>query len=341
MVVGLLLCGLVWVAATVILAGVKRQDAEFHRQVVAPALERAKERTNEAGEEIGSFNNRHEMTYALDAWVERMARHSPYMLLKLYAFAGGVGVMILGSIALAINNAKISRLRASPTRPADQGAGEFTKRFSAVNKSVHAQAATVPKRHRKLLLLLGAVAIGVTGFVAAGSSVEIRWAVAITLLFFASLCGLFWWADKSRGGDGRMSVEVDMKAGRITFRHFTFIVKFAGNRRLPETVLEIRDFLEVSPYSDRNGRAIKVRTTQGTVILFDRLQNFAVVEALLYDFVEINRLDSDGYHEALRREPKITTPWWGWLILAFIIGGLIGFIWLIIAFTGPNPPSWG
>lgn len=333
MIVGVVLSGLVWLGAGITLAVFKNQDEEFHRQVVAPAIERSKETTNESDSGELNFENPHEVVGAIDAWIERMERTTPYRRLKFYASMGFCGVMGFGVLSLAIINAKVSRLRASPSRPADEGAGELTKRMAAANETIHAQPSTVPKNHGKTLFMIGWVVVGITACVAAASSADVRWALAITLFFFSLLFGLFWWIDKIRGGDPRTSVVIDVKAGRITFRHFKFVSKFSGNRRSTETVLGIRDILEVSPYSDRNGRAIKIRTTHGTVILFDRLQNFPVVEALLYDFVEINRLDNDAFQDALRREPKITTPWWGWLLLAVLVLGVVGFIWLLLVAT--------
>ncbi len=65
-----------------------------------------------------------------------------------------------------------------------------------------------------------------------------------------------------------------------------------------------------------------MRTTGGRVTVKDDLHPFQTLADVLSDIVELNRTSPEAYAAALAREPKIRTPWYGWLIMVAAIGAI-------------------
>jgi len=132
----------------------------------------------------------------------------------------------------------------------------------------------------------------------------------------------------AKAGDGvaAPSVEVDGRRAMVVFRHFTFVTTFVGNRKKALTEVPFTDLLAGSVRRDKRRAFLTLRTTSGKVVVSDRLQPFQELVKLLLDAVELNRTFPDQYRAALAREPRVRTPWYGWLIIAAALAA-VAVVW--------------
>jgi hypothetical protein len=117
---------------------------------------------------------------------------------------------------------------------------------------------------------------------------------------------------------------------KIVFRGFTFITGFIGNRRAELVSMHFQDILGGRIWVNDGQYSLSLRTTAGKVTVTDAVKPFHELAGLLFDVAEVNRSLPDGYAAALAREPRIRTPWYGWLIFALALAGVAGlavFLW--------------
>jgi hypothetical protein len=141
----------------------------------------------------------------------------------------------------------------------------------------------------------------------------------------------------ARTGTGRhlfrsspREVEIDAATEKVVFRGFTFTTSFIGNRRSAEATLSFHDILGGRIWASHGQHSLYLRTTAGKVTITDALKPFPELASVLLDAAEVNRSAPDRYSAALAREPRIETPWYGWLIFAFallVVAGLAVFLW--------------
>ena len=124
---------------------------------------------------------------------------------------------------------------------------------------------------------------------------------------------------------GPREVEVDAVKETIVFRGFTFIRSFMGNAPTPQIELRFEDILGGRIWRSHERSSLHLRTTAGAVTIMDDVSPFQELVVLLLDAAEANRARPDRYAQAVSRELRVKTPWYGWLILAVAFGAVGGF----------------
>jgi hypothetical protein len=125
-------------------------------------------------------------------------------------------------------------------------------------------------------------------------------------------------------------LEINAAAETIVFRGFTFITSFIGNRPTANLTLRFNDILGGRIWVGHGQFSLCLRTTAGKVTITDAVQPFHQIASVLLDAAEVNRATPDRYLEALAHEPRIKTPWYGWLFFTLALGGvacLAVFLW--------------
>lgn len=137
---------------------------------------------------------------------------------------------------------------------------------------------------------------------------------------FVARSGQRWRLIKS----GPQEVEVDAVKETVVFRGFTFIRSFTGNRPTPQMELRFEDILGGRIWVSHGKSSLNLRTTAGAVTIMDDVSPFQELVALLLDAAEANRIRPERYAQALAREPRVKTPWYGWLIFAAALVAVAG-----------------
>lgn len=132
---------------------------------------------------------------------------------------------------------------------------------------------------------------------------------------------------KAGVGTGNSAVTINGQRAIVAFRNFAFVHAFVGNPNLELVELPFSEILAVSPWSSKGRRYLTVRTTRGRIMVGEDVQPFQTLADVLSDIVELNRTSPEAYAAALAREPKIQTPWWGWLIIAVGLGAIGYMVW--------------
>lgn len=125
-------------------------------------------------------------------------------------------------------------------------------------------------------------------------------------------------------------VDVDFDKRTVTFRGFQFITSFIANKAVRELTLPFTEIVGGRIWVNHGQSSLALRTTAGKVGIPDTVQPFQPLAAVLLDAVEVNRKNPTTFAEALAREPRIRTPWYGWMIFALalaIIAGVAIFFW--------------
>jgi hypothetical protein len=118
----------------------------------------------------------------------------------------------------------------------------------------------------------------------------------------------------------------------ITFENFTFVTKFVGNRpRLREEV-PFEQILDCTFYPGEKGGppSLRIKTVRGPTMLNGRMEHFHAIRALLESIVTLNLADPEQHEAYLRSVPAVRVPWYGWLVLTGVLGGLAALIWLLL-----------
>jgi hypothetical protein len=137
---------------------------------------------------------------------------------------------------------------------------------------------------------------------------------------------------EARDGDGSGARNVSFDARRmvVEFRNFSFVDSFARNPRRDRVELPISALLTGTVHYAKGGRTLHLRTTLGKVAISDQVRPFDELAALLLDICEYNRLSPVEYRAARALEPQVSTPWYGWVLLAAGLGGIIAGGWWLM-----------
>ena len=123
-----------------------------------------------------------------------------------------------------------------------------------------------------------------------------------------------------------LTVDTDRKM--LRFENFLFMATFLPE---PPRAMEEVAFEQVlgSDYQAAGGgsASLLVRTTKGTVMIPETVDNFEQVRAILASLVEINRSNPTAYQKRLDEEPQIRTAWYGWVILLGSFGAVGYLMW--------------
>jgi hypothetical protein len=122
-------------------------------------------------------------------------------------------------------------------------------------------------------------------------------------------------------------VEVDTARAVVVFWHFAFITSFARNPMRDRTEVHFTDLIAGSLYYNKGRSLLILRTTYGKVTINDNVRPFRALADLLLDIAELNRTAPDQYRAILAREPQVRTPWYGWLIIAAAVAGVVAVFW--------------
>jgi hypothetical protein len=136
---------------------------------------------------------------------------------------------------------------------------------------------------------------------------------------------------KADGGVEAPKVEVDGRRLMVVFQNFAFITAFVGNPVLGQVEVPFADLIVTSIYY-ANGKAhLVLRIAKGKVTVGAGVQPFDRLSLLLSDAAELNRTFPDRYQDALAREPKVQTPWYGWVIIgAAVASAGAAFWWFVV-----------
>jgi hypothetical protein len=134
-----------------------------------------------------------------------------------------------------------------------------------------------------------------------------------------------------QGGANEPEVEFDARRRVVTFRNLAFTVAFIGNPVRERVEVPFSDLIVGTIIAAKGTLSLKLRTAQGTVTFDNRMNEFSKLAALISDACEQNRLNQEQFQDALAREPKIRTPWYGWAILVVsVISVIAAFWWFIV-----------
>jgi hypothetical protein len=133
-----------------------------------------------------------------------------------------------------------------------------------------------------------------------------------------------------RGGANEPEVEFDGKRRVVVFRNLAFTVAFIGNPVRQMVEVPFSDLIVGTMIAGKGTISLMLRTAQGTVTFDNRMSGFSKVVALINDACEQNRQNSEQFRDALAREPKIQTPWYGWAILVVAAVSVISAFWWFI-----------
>ena len=135
---------------------------------------------------------------------------------------------------------------------------------------------------------------------------------------------------RAPGGADAHLVEIDGHRAIVAFHNFTFVRAFVGNPKLKLVELPFTDILSVFQEYYKGRAFLTVRTTRGRVVMKDNLHPFQTLADVLADIVELNRTSPESYAAAVAREPKVNTPWYGWLIIAAAVGAVVYVGWKVM-----------
>ena len=123
------------------------------------------------------------------------------------------------------------------------------------------------------------------------------------------------------------TIEIDSQRAQFIFRNFRFVSTFLPEEPRVEEVVRFDEVLgSARTEVRRDTPGLEIRTAKGTVIVSSEMENFPFLEDALDDLVEAN-LTRAEQGEPLAPEPKIRTPWYGWLILAVAVGSVAYLGW--------------
>jgi hypothetical protein len=120
---------------------------------------------------------------------------------------------------------------------------------------------------------------------------------------------------KADGGVEAPKVEVDGRRLMVVFRNFAFITAFVGNPVRDQVEVPFADLIVTLIYYAKGKAYLALRTAKGKVTIGAGVQPFDKLRLLLLDAAELNRTFPDRHQDALAREPKVQTPWYGWVII--------------------------
>jgi hypothetical protein len=137
-------------------------------------------------------------------------------------------------------------------------------------------------------------------------------------------------AETKAGGVDAPRVEVDGARRVVTFRNYSFVTSFTRNPKRGLTEVPFADLIVGTRLFAKGRSFLQLRPAQGQVVIGDSVQPFGKLVVLLQDAAELNRRDADRFRDALLREPRVRTPWYGWAIIASALGGAGYAFWYLV-----------
>lgn len=149
---------------------------------------------------------------------------------------------------------------------------------------------------------------------------------------FGAILGIVYLAEQK--GE-RQALGLDPRRKTVVFENFTFTTRFFPNKPSPREEIPFSGILDCDYYPGHKGGppTLYVRTIRGRTTVYGRIDGFYTIRALLESLVVLNLADPEQHAANLRAEPKVSVPWQGWLLVAGVFAGLVGFIWLLISLT--------
>jgi hypothetical protein len=135
---------------------------------------------------------------------------------------------------------------------------------------------------------------------------------------------------KADGGVDAPMVEVDGRRLMVVFRNFAFITAFVGNPVRDQVEVPFADLIVTSIYYAKGKAYLVLRTAKGKVTIGAGVQPFDKLNLLLRDAAELNRTFVDRYQDALAQEPKVQTPWYGWVIIGAAVASAGAALWWFV-----------
>jgi len=124
------------------------------------------------------------------------------------------------------------------------------------------------------------------------------------------------------------AVEIDGKRSIVVFRNLVFETEFAGNAAQRRVEVPFSGIIgTVVSGSLMDSSTLIVRTTSGRVTISDKIKPFEILHDLLEDIVDLNQKNQEKREASLAAEPKVHTPWYGWLALASAVGAVVYAGW--------------
>ena len=129
----------------------------------------------------------------------------------------------------------------------------------------------------------------------------------------------------------RRSIEIDTDRGSVTFRHFRFVSRFLPEKPRDCVHLYFSEILNARRVQVQKGvYGIEVRTTKGKVRISEEMDHYDRLVSSLAAVIEANMRDQESYTRTLALEPRIQTPWYGWLLLVLGVCAIAGISYLAL-----------
>lgn len=115
----------------------------------------------------------------------------------------------------------------------------------------------------------------------------------------------------------------------VVFENFTFATTFFPSKPSLREEIPFEGILDCTFYPGHKGgpATLRVRTLCGLTDIKEGFGGFDTIRALLESLAILNLADPERHRANLRKEPKVTVPWSGWLIFAGALLGLGIFAW--------------
>ena len=138
-------------------------------------------------------------------------------------------------------------------------------------------------------------------------------------------------ARTEEGGVDSPEVEVDGRRRIVVFRNLPFVTSFVGNSKCDRKEIPFSELIVGTVHLNKGQSFLQLRTAQGKVAISDRIKPFQRLASLLQDAAELNRTFPDRFKDALSKEPRVRTPWYGWAIIAAAIASAgAAFWWFVV-----------
>jgi hypothetical protein len=142
--------------------------------------------------------------------------------------------------------------------------------------------------------------------------------------------GLAFWVSRAQRRAKSCSLTIDPARERITFRNFVFVSRFLPEKPRAQEEISFSEVLGSRVDHGRGGiQFLTLRTTRGKVTIPSRIEHFEAIEGIVDDIVASNESNAELYARQLAAEPKVQTPWYGWLLLVLPIAGILWVCWKV------------
>ena len=103
------------------------------------------------------------------------------------------------------------------------------------------------------------------------------------------------------------------------FHHFRFTAQFLPEAPREKENIHFSELIRTRFVSNPNENSFHIQTTKGKVVVTEEMRDFGDIVELISSLAEANLTSRRECDETLKEAPKIQTPLYGWLILAFAV----------------------